>query len=216
MITFLTSLAFAAPKPAPPPPPIIDRPVTLDEARVRGTLEYLRLHVDPARADITFVPRAVVLHWTAVPTLEGSFAVFAPSELAGRPELAGAGNVNVSAHFLVDRDGTIYRLLPETVVARHAIGLNDVAIGIENVGGGPDHPLTPEQVAANAALVRYLADRYPIRYVLGHSEYQRMEGTRLFHELDPTYRTEKPDPGAAFLEAVRTAIDDLNLRAPPR
>ena len=58
-----------------------------------------------------------------------------------RPELGKADEVNVSAHFLVDRDGTIYRLMPETRLARHVIGLNWCAIGIENVGG-PESPLT--------------------------------------------------------------------------
>ena len=29
-----------------------------------------------------------------------------------------------SAQFLVDRDGTIYSLMPETFMARHVIGLN--------------------------------------------------------------------------------------------
>ncbi len=36
---------------------------------------------------------------------------------------------------MVDRDGTRYRLMPETYMARHVIGLNYYSIGIENVGG---------------------------------------------------------------------------------
>jgi N-acetylmuramoyl-L-alanine amidase len=207
-------VAALAKPPSAPAPPIVERPLLFDAGRMEGTLSYLRQHVDPARADVTFQPRAIVLHWTAVPTLEGSFAVFAPPELAGRPELDPAGRVNVSAHFLVERDGTIYRLVPETVVARHVIGLNDVAIGIENVGGGAEHPLTDAQVQANAALVRYLAGRFRIKYLLGHSEYQELEGTRFFRELDPTYRTEKPDPGPEFLAAVRAEVAELRLRSP--
>ena len=50
----------------------------------------------------------------------------------------------------MDRDGAVYRLMPETWMARHTIGLNRVAIGIENVGG-PRWPLTPEQLRADAA-----------------------------------------------------------------
>jgi N-acetylmuramoyl-L-alanine amidase len=190
--------------------------VPFDETRIAGTLAYLRAHVDPARADIRLEPRAIVLHWTASPTLESSWQIFEPSELQGRPELDRAGRVNVSAHFLVDRDGTIYRLVPEDTVARHTIGLNHVAIGVENVGGGESQPLTPAQVEANAALVRDLVRRYPaITHLLGHSEYRRMEGHPYFRELDPSYRTEKPDPGPAFMAAVRQAVADLGLQSPP-
>ncbi|MDA4805622.1 N-acetylmuramoyl-L-alanine amidase, partial [Enterobacter hormaechei] len=69
----------------------------------------------------------------------------------------------VSAHYLVDRDGTVYQLLPDTFFARHIIGLNYMAIGVENVGG-PDAPLTEAQGKANAALVKYLCSRHKIEY----------------------------------------------------
>ena len=42
--------------------------------------------------------------------------------------------LNVSSHYLVDRDGTIYQLTPETILNRHAIGVNWCSIGIENIG----------------------------------------------------------------------------------
>ena len=41
------------------------------------------------------------------------------------------GTLNVGAQFLVGRDGAIWQLMPETALARHAIGLNWCAIGIE-------------------------------------------------------------------------------------
>src|SRR5580693_7225904 len=68
---------------------------------------------------------------------EATWTYFSHTRIeAARPELQREGELNVSAHFLVDRDGTIYRLMPETWMARHCIGLNRVAIGIENVGDG--------------------------------------------------------------------------------
>lgn len=226
IIASFSACSGAAQAPAPPPTPapeapaprgpvIVDRLLPFGEERIAGTLAYLRAHVDPARDDIRLEPKAIVLHWTAAPTLEASWATFAPQELQGRPELDQAGKVNVSAHFLVDTDGTIYRLVPEDTVARHTIGLNHVAIGIENVGGGEAHPLTQAQVEANAALVRDLVRRFPgITHLLGHSEYRRMEGHPYFQERDPGYRTEKPDPGPEFLAAVRARVADLPLRAP--
>lgn len=159
-------------------------------------------------------PRVIVLHWTAGPTAASARATFAPARLAGRADLLDAGALNVGAQFLVDRDGTIERLFPEDRVVRHCIGLNHLAIGIENVGGGPEWPLTDAQVAANAALVRWLAATYPITHLIGHLEYRSLEGHPYFEERDPTYRTTKPDPGVAFLSQVRAQVVDLALLGP--
>lgn len=194
---------------------IVDRPLPFGPVRRALTLDYVRRHCDPEADTIEFVPRAVVVHWTASPTLASALAAFSPEVLPkGRPELEKGGTLNVSAHFLVDRDGTVYRLLPETRVARHAVGLNRCALGIENVGG-PKWPLTRAQVEANAELVRDLKARHPsLRYLLGHSEYGKLRGTALWEERDPTYFTGKTDPGPAFLAALRTKVDELGLLAP--
>ena len=197
---------------------IIDRPISFSEDRTAMTLAYIREHYGLTPPDLTITPRIIVLHWTAIEDLEGSFRAFDGETLAGRPDIAGAGDVNVSIHFLVDRDGTIYRLMPETWMARHVIGLNYDAIGVENVGtGGPDSDtLTPAQVEANIRLVRYLARKHPtIEYLIGHHEYEEFEGHPLWRELDPTYRTAKIDPGERFMRAVRTGVADLDLSGPP-
>jgi N-acetylmuramoyl-L-alanine amidase len=226
IIAAITSCTANRPAPEPPPPAppvvvaapeppavaIVDTPLPFDDDRKALTLAYLRAHVDPAAASIDIVPHVIVLHWTGSPTFESAFATFSPSRLEGsRPELEGAGDLNVSSQFLVDRDGTIHRLMPETTMARHAIGLNQDAIGVENVGGDADHPLTDAQIDADAALVRYLAGKYPIEVVIGHYEYRSLEGTPYFQELDPDYRTAKDDPGPEFMAAVRAKIADLKL-----
>jgi N-acetylmuramoyl-L-alanine amidase len=93
------------------------------------------------------------------------------------------------------------------VMARHTIGLNRLAIGIENVGGGPAGPLTPEQVVADRWLVRRLVRAHPtIQYLIGHCEYGRFRGTPLWEERDPTYITPKQDPGAVFMDRLRRAL----------
>jgi len=162
-------------------------------------------------------PRMIILHWTGIPSFASTWSYFNRTRAeTARPELAAAGEVNVSAQFLVDRDGTVYQLMPENWMARHCIGLNQVAIGIENVGDGGKFPLTPAQVKADAALVRYLAGKYPITHLIGHMEYRHMEGTPFFVELDPKYRNTKPDPGADFMREVRALVEDLKLQGPPR
>jgi N-acetyl-anhydromuramyl-L-alanine amidase AmpD len=195
---------------------IIDRPVPFPAERIQLTQEYIRDHYGLQVANIDIVPRIIVLHWTAGRTFEGDFNTFTPSRLRGRPELQSVGELNVGIHFLVDRDGKIYRLMPETWMARHVIGLNYNAIGVENVGGarGVDD-LTAEQRAANIWLVKYLARKYPtIEYLIGHHEYRLFEGHPLWLEKNDSYRTRKSDPGEAFMSAVRSAVSDLGLKGP--
>jgi N-acetyl-anhydromuramyl-L-alanine amidase AmpD len=196
---------------------IIDAPIAWNEERERLTLEYRRAHSDSAATDLTIAPRAIVLHYTGVDSASATRDYFDDARIeARRPVLARAGAVNVSAHFLVDRDGTIYRLQPETRFARHCIGLNHIAIGIENVGDDAKVPLTDMQVIANAALIRDLMVRFPITHLLGHSEVREFEGHPYYLERDPTYRTIKRDPGARFMSRVRALIDDLKLAGPTR
>lgn len=195
-------------------PEIVDRPISFSGDRVEMTRAYIRQHYGLEDPSITITPKIVVLHWTAVGTFERSYAVFHRETLGGRPDLESAGQVNVSVQFLVDRDGTIYRLMPEMWMGRHVIGLNYDAIGVENVGGtrGEDD-LTDAQIEANIRLVRYLAERYStIEYLIGHHEYRLFEGHPLWRELDPDYRTEKSDPGERFMSAVRDGVDDLGLK----
>ncbi len=195
---------------------IESKPINFDQERIELTIAYRRLHQDPAAKDVIIEPRMIILHWTGISSFASAWNYFNRIRAeAERADLAAAGEVNVSAQFLVDRDGTIYRLMPETWMARHCIGLNHVAIGIENVGDGEKLPLTEAQVKADAALVRYLAGRYPITHLIGHMEYRRMEGTPFFLELDPKYRNTKPDPGAEFMRKVRALVADLKLQGPP-
>jgi N-acetyl-anhydromuramyl-L-alanine amidase AmpD len=182
------------------------------EERAALTLEYRRLHSDAAARDIDITPRVIVLHYTGAGTASSARHTFAPARLGtSRPELARGGAVNVSAHFLVDRDGTILRLQPETRYARHCIGLNHISIGIENVGDEGKWPLTEAQVAANVALVRDLARRFPITHLLGHHEAASFAGHPYFVELVRGYTNTKPDPGARFMRRVRQAVADLSL-----
>jgi len=195
---------------------IVSKPINFNQQRIQLTIAYRRAHQDPKSNDITIQPRMIILHWTGISSFESAWNYFNRIRAeAARPELAAAGEVNVSTHFLVDRDGTIYRLMPETWMARHCIGLNHVAISIENVGDGGSLPLTAAQVKADAALVRYLAGKYPITHLIGHMEYRRMEGTPVFLELDRNYRNTKPDPGADFMRKVRALVEDLKLQGPP-
>ena len=195
---------------------IIDKPINYNEERTDLSLQYLRDHYGVEEETPNIVPRMIVLHYTVIPTMEGTFATFYPPYLPDtRPDISNAGNLNVSSQFLVDRDGTIYRLMPETMMARHVIGLNHCAIGIENVGGTEKLPLTRAQVKANVWLVEYLAGKYDIDYLIGHSEYTLFEGHALWLEKDQGYRTLKNDPGEDFMNKVRRRLKNLNFKPLP-
>lgn len=193
----------------------MDKPILFDAERIQLTKEYLATRHGLEKDNPTIDPKMIVLHWTVIPTMQQTFDAFNPTKLPGRPDLVTASSLNVSSQFLVDRDGTIYRLMPETTMARHVIGLNHIAIGVENVGGSENLPLTKAQIKSNIWLVKYLNKRHPIEYLIGHYEYTNFEDHELWLETDEGYRTEKSDPGEDFMAAVKKGIKKLNLKSAP-
>jgi len=192
-------------------------PIDFNEHREQLSLQYMKERYGLEKEVPTIEPKIVVLHWTAISTLGGSYNAFRNVELPkGRTEIAGAGSLNVSAHFLVDRNGKIYRLMPETIMARHVIGLNHVAIGVENVGGTKSTPLTKKQLRANIWLVEYLNKKYDIEYVIGYHEYTNFENHELWLEMDEGYRTQKSDPGEKFMRKLRAATKHLQFKPIPK
>jgi hypothetical protein len=74
---------------------------------------------------------------------------------------------------VIDRDGTIYQLVPLSTICRHTVGLNWTAIGIEHVGTSDASILdNPRQLHASFELTLWLMSRYSISLpnVIGHAE----------------------------------------------
>lgn len=78
---------------------------------------------------------------------------------------AGAGY-----HFLVRKDGTIYRLRPEDKVGAHAYGSNYNSIGIVAEGKYMEETMPEVQKQALKELVAYLKQKYGISKVQRHRE----------------------------------------------
>ena len=195
---------------------IIQTPIKFDEQRIQLTKEYIKNHYGLNVKDIKIIPKIVLIHYTAIETYEKSIERFTLETLPNdRPEISKASALNVSTHFMVERDGTIHQLMPLDYMARHVIGLNYNSIGIENVGGaGFVENLTVNQLLANIFLVNYLRKKFPtIEYVVGHHEYRCFEGTDLWLELDDGYRTEKFDPGPEFMKDLR--FNTQGFKVPP-
>jgi N-acetylmuramoyl-L-alanine amidase len=120
---------------------------------------------EPARIDM------LVLHYTGMKT--AGEAIERLCDPAAR----------VSAHYVVEENGLIWRLVPDTRQAFHAgrscwageSDLNAVSIGIEIVNPGHEwgyRPFPEEQMASVARLCGALLDRFPIpsHRVVGHSD----------------------------------------------
>ena len=126
----------------------------------------------------------IVLHYTGMPDAEGAL------DRLTSPE------AKVSCHYLVDEDGSIYRLVDEGKRAWHAgksrwRGIEDVnsaSIGIEIVNPGHElgyRPFAEEQIDALLPLVAQIKERHRITRgnVVGHSDIAPMR---------------KQDPGELF------------------
>ena len=183
---------------------IIDKPIIWTEYKEKLIRDYAQTHYALDR--ITIVPQAVVVHWTASSTFESAYYTF-------YHEARSDGTLNVSSHFIVDRDGQVYRLTPENALNRHVIGYNWCSIGIENVGGTNGlEDLTPAQMEANDGLIRYLQDKYPtIHYVFGHYQQDQARASGLYIENVPGYYYIKIDPGKTFMAALHDRLKDTGL-----
>ena len=99
----------------------------------------------------------------------------------------------VSAHYLIDLDGTLWSLVPEEARAWHAgascyqgrVACNDFSVGIE-LEGQDDEPYTDVQYQVLAGVVKALIDTFPglsANSLAGHCD------------ISPQRKT---DPGPAF------------------
>lgn len=84
----------------------------------------------------------------------------------------------VSPHYLIDRQGTIYRLVDDVNIAYHAgesqmpdgrTNVNAFSIGVEILNTEQDQ-YTDAQYQSMKNLIVYLKERYPIKYVVGHND----------------------------------------------
>jgi beta-N-acetylhexosaminidase len=153
---------------APAKPPIVQKPIPFGPSRQAETARYAVRHYGLHTWRLGH-PHVIVEHYTASTTFSAAWNTFAQdvpdSELH---ELPGT-----CAHFVVDRDGTIYQLVPLTTICRHTVGLNWTAIGIEHVGTSDAEILhDPAQLKASLQLTLWLMHRYGITLpnVIGHAE----------------------------------------------
>ena len=116
-----------------------------------------------------FDPKVIVEHYTGGESFSAAWGAFASN--SPDPELGELPGD--CAHFIIAKDGTIYELVRLSVMCRHTVGLNYVAIGIEHVGTSDQEILHDKaQIRASLALTAWLHWRFhiKIRNVIGHHE----------------------------------------------
>jgi len=162
----------------------------------------------------------LVLHYTGM-----------PSAAAALDRLCDAA-AQVSAHYLLEEDGTLWQLVPDERRAWHAgpsfwrghTDINGRSIGIEIVNPGHDwgyRPFPPVQMQALVPLCRCLLARHPIpaHNVVAHSDiaparkqdpgelfdfcFLARNGIGLFPEATPDLGTDEILADAAALAPVR-------------
>lgn len=118
----------------------------------------------------------LILHYTGMATGAEALARLCDAE------------AKVSAHYLIEEDGRVFVLVPESARAWHAgvaawggdRDINELSIGIELVNPGHDssgykgdyRPFPPEQMGALIALCKDILSRHKILpwHILGHSD----------------------------------------------
>lgn len=155
-------------------------------------------------------PRIVVVHYTAIDDLDATLNLFKKDNIASsRDYIKDFSSLNVGIHYVVAKDGKIFHLMPDTIVARHLIGFNHVSLGIENIAKDSTD-LTSAQIESNAKLIKFLADKYPtIKYMIGHDEYndQSLPHYKYFRSLNASYKPYgKIDPGPAYMSKLRRRL----------
>ncbi len=182
------------------------KPIRLTPEREILTRDYTRIHYGEER--LFMDPQMIVIHSTSIKGFQQSWNYFNNERIEPKRSFIGKyGKLNICPHYMVDRAGKIYQLMPDNMIARHVIGLNYFAIGIENTGG---RKLSEAQLVSNARLIRYLAEKYPdIKYIIGHYEYRKFEGTPVFIERYKEYRTYKNDPDRRSMKRLRKELKFL-------
>jgi len=160
-------LLLAAALALAPKPHIVWKPIPYGPTRKAEMAAYAERHY--GIHSWVLHPKVIVEHYTASNSFSAAWNAFA----ANTPDPELHELPGDCAHFIIDRDGTIYQLVHLNVMCRHTVGLNYVAIGIEHVGTSDAEILHDRaQLRSSLELTAWLVDRYHIlvRNVIGHNE----------------------------------------------
>ena len=150
------------------PPAIHQWRIPFPQKRKDEMQAYARRHYG-INSYVLARPRVIVEHVAVASNAAATRNTFVPDRRD--PELHELPGT--CAHFVVDRDGSVYQLVAVNLMCRHTVGLNYTAIGIEHAGFKDAEVLgNRRELAASLRLTAWLKCRYGIRLsnVIGHNE----------------------------------------------
>jgi N-acetylmuramoyl-L-alanine amidase len=128
---------------------------------------------------------------------------------------------HLSVHYIIDKDGSIYELMPPNRRVRGTYGVNHVAITVSLIGRNEQEIIdNNRQMRTSFALVRWLMNqhRIPKEKVLAHTEVA--VGKELVPEYTDFYDTKYPNhyppnsqtrgPGRAYMFKLRYFLVESN------
>lgn len=165
---------------------------------------------------LELIPHAIVMHYTVSNTLSSAWNTFYNGAMYDDGDV-GTTFGHLSAHFIIDKDGTIYQTFPLERRCRGAYGVNHVALSIEMVAHDENSLLSNRKlINSSFRLVAYLMRQYniPIEKVYGH--YEVSEGKKRVPEYldygDSKYPDFYPpafgrtDPGKEYMKQLRSYL----------
>ena len=151
-----------------PRPQIVSKLIPFGAKRRAEMAAYAKRHYGIDRWRLEH-PHVIVEHYTGTNSFASAYATFA----SDAPDAELGELPGTCAHFVVDRDGTIYQLVRLSIMCRHTVGLNWTAFGIEHVGTSDREILdNSAQLSASLSLTLWLMNTFGIqlRNVIGHNE----------------------------------------------
>lgn len=176
--------------------------------------EYFQRHYRDPR--VRFRPTMIVMHYTVTDDAEAVWEGFARG---GRMDAGDYGMIfgHVSVQLMVDKDGTVYQLLPLDWRCTGAYGVNHVALSIEMIAANEKDLLSrPRQVWSSICLVRYLMRRFdiPLSKVVSHNdvsigrlvlpEYLDYADSKWPYGYPPQFF--RYDPGMTYMAWLKTVL----------
>jgi N-acetyl-anhydromuramyl-L-alanine amidase AmpD len=159
---------------------------TADQLETKQTKENSKQETEEKTDDIKIINRLMISGFavTEKPRAIDTIVLHSSYDLAGQNPYSVSGVIKeyedygVSAHYLIDREGTIYRLVEDKNIAYHAgvsqmsdgrKNVNDFSLGIELLNT-LEGQYTEAQYEAVNNLVAHLKKQYPIKSIVGHND----------------------------------------------
>jgi N-acetylmuramoyl-L-alanine amidase len=199
-------------------PPIVKKFLPYE----KWTKEYkeynTRHYKDPS---LELVPRAIVMHYSVSSTFASVWNTFCNGAMYDDGDV-GRVFGHLSAHFIIDSDGTIFQTLPLDRRCRGAYGVNHVALSIEMVAPSEGSLLNNRKLMDSSfSLVAYLVKQFgiPAGKVYGHyevsagkkrvPEYLDFGDSKCPDGYPPAYG--RTDPGKAYMDKLRAYLKSTGL-----